>query len=460
VRAELLSFLIASLVLIAAHAQTNPPENDPAWGCYDPAPGHPTAPERAAFIERASAAAVKAEQDYGVPAAALAAMAAQESGYGWTRIALFANNYFGWKGTEGLASAYHLACQPTENDPNAYYVRYSSLEESMLAVAARLHDSPYYKFDTARYRADLNAGVDPALAAKLWIDAIAPNFNGDPARYRRSLRRMMNDPTTPSDNINPTTALYRFAPKPQAPAKYADIASSKAYAEIIALAKHNMDPGVRYTDACIDGSGTIETNYPEYEGYPVKRCIYTLGDLKGLVYTLHPSTAQVATWVAFACIRAGAPDQLKCARRLFWPSEPNVEGIFNSNNGQFPVAGNVIERGDEAGCDEPTTYYNIQFRHGVTVQLADEKKLCLEGARTIDQQESDRKAKIGRFRNVGRVSALTLAEYQTTLGKTISTNSPEHLEWAQLNQLSHLTALDDGVNVMLNIQAERLFGTH
>ena len=67
------------------------------WGCYDPKPGHPTAEEKAAFIAQVSELAVEAEQKHGVPAAALAAMAMEETGLGWTRITLEANNFFGWK---------------------------------------------------------------------------------------------------------------------------------------------------------------------------------------------------------------------------------------------------------------------------------------------------------------------------------------------------------------------------
>lgn len=57
-----------------------------SWLCYGPQSGHPTTAERQAFVERVSTAAIKAEQDYGVPAAAIAAMAIIESGYGFTHL--------------------------------------------------------------------------------------------------------------------------------------------------------------------------------------------------------------------------------------------------------------------------------------------------------------------------------------------------------------------------------------
>src|SRR5437870_3878845 len=67
------------------------------WDCYAPKPGHPTADEKEAFVAEISPLAARAEGTHGVPAAGLAAMAILESGYGWTRMALNANNLFGWK---------------------------------------------------------------------------------------------------------------------------------------------------------------------------------------------------------------------------------------------------------------------------------------------------------------------------------------------------------------------------
>src|SRR5690348_14462291 len=64
------------------------------WSCYGTKPGHPTPGERAAFVKDVSALAIVAERKHGVPAAALAALAIIESGYGWTRLALEANNIF------------------------------------------------------------------------------------------------------------------------------------------------------------------------------------------------------------------------------------------------------------------------------------------------------------------------------------------------------------------------------
>lgn len=62
-----------------------------------PEPGHPTAAEKSAFLATNGVVAQGAERTYGIPAAAILAMAAVEGGYGFTRTALFAKNAFGYE---------------------------------------------------------------------------------------------------------------------------------------------------------------------------------------------------------------------------------------------------------------------------------------------------------------------------------------------------------------------------
>src|SRR6476620_9778456 len=94
-RVLLLSLALVALVPHAVGAAV--------WGCHGTKPGHPTPEEREAFIREASELAIKAEKTYGVPASALAALAIAESGYGWTRVALNANNLFAWKFVKAAA---------------------------------------------------------------------------------------------------------------------------------------------------------------------------------------------------------------------------------------------------------------------------------------------------------------------------------------------------------------------
>ncbi len=148
--------------------------NDPSWGCYDPQPGHPTAAEQQSFVARVGRAAQRAEAEVGVPAAAIAAMAAVESGYGFTRTALYAQNYFGYKmpaGGAGSRGSYTLECQPAWDVGNVYVV-FASLEDSVSWVANRLATSSLYAPTTQRYQADRRAGVDVVTAVNRWVEGI------------------------------------------------------------------------------------------------------------------------------------------------------------------------------------------------------------------------------------------------------------------------------------------------
>lgn len=78
-----------------------------------------------------------------------------KSGYGWTRIALEAQNYFGWK-YYGPAAAegrdqYTLTCQPPE-DINNKYVKFLNLDDAVNLVARKLATLPAYKSDTQYYQ--------------------------------------------------------------------------------------------------------------------------------------------------------------------------------------------------------------------------------------------------------------------------------------------------------------------
>ena len=145
------------------------------WGCYDPEPGHPTAAERAAFIARLRPAAIAAETAMGVPASGLLAMAAQESGFGFTRTALNADNLFGWKygqsaRTAGLSS-WRLECQP-KSDPGKDYAVFSSFEDSLNFVARQLATASRYAPATAAARAARAAGESEDAVTERWLRAV------------------------------------------------------------------------------------------------------------------------------------------------------------------------------------------------------------------------------------------------------------------------------------------------
>ena len=250
--------LLFLLALIACSAGPNPPAapNGPAaprasatapaepWGCYDLKPGHPTASEQEAFVDELARLATRAEDRYGVPAAALVAMAIAESGYGWTRLALNTNNLFAWKHFAGPASEgrsyWVLECQPDE--PGTRFVVFANRAEAVDFVARQLATSDNYRADTERYRRDRAAeavraplerlgldqaaaggGADVVDAVDRWVEGVADPYSSKPELWSRNVRHIMNDPYAPSERLSPERNLYRLSglaplPRDTAPA--------------------------------------------------------------------------------------------------------------------------------------------------------------------------------------------------------------------------------------------------
>lgn len=203
-----------------------------AWGCYDLKPGHPTATEQEAFIDEVARLATRAEDRYGVPAAALVAMAVAESGYGWTRLALNTNNLFAWKHFSGPAAEgrryWVLECQPDE--PGTRFVVFADRAEAVDFVARQLATSDNYRAATERYRQDraaekvrrslerldldqaaVGGDADVVEAVDRWVEGVADPYSSKPEQWSRNVRHVMNDPYAPSDRLSPERNLYRLS---------------------------------------------------------------------------------------------------------------------------------------------------------------------------------------------------------------------------------------------------------
>lgn len=230
----LLLALIACLVAPEApNASQAAAESADAWGCYDLKPGHPTASEQRAFVKEVARLATTAEERYGVPAAALVAMAIAESGYGWTRLAINTNNLFAWKHFPGPATEgreyWVLECQPDE--PGNRFVVFADRAEAVDFVARQLATSENYREDTERYRQDRAAeatraalkrlglnqaavpggGADVVEAVNRWVQGVADPYSSNPEKWIRDVRSILNDPYAPSDRLSPEHNLYRLS---------------------------------------------------------------------------------------------------------------------------------------------------------------------------------------------------------------------------------------------------------
>jgi flagellum-specific peptidoglycan hydrolase FlgJ len=182
-----------------------------ATSCFAPLPGHPTSAEKRAFIDEVSPLAVNAERQHGVPAAAVAAMAIQESGYGWTTLAQHTNDIMAWKYTTASAAggrdSWVLDCGATKDR----YIVFPDRAQAVDFVARQLATSGNYANATNRYRQERAQGAPAVEAIDRWVDDIADPYASQPEPYRAAIKRVMNNPLDPSDRRSPNDNLYRLS---------------------------------------------------------------------------------------------------------------------------------------------------------------------------------------------------------------------------------------------------------
>lgn len=369
-------------------AETVPGSGD-SWGCYDPLPAHPTVAERTAFIAEISGAALAAEVKYGVPAPALIAMALAESGAGLTRMPLCSNNLFGWKWYSAVSAGnrpyFTLGCQPAWDDNNRY-VKFVDRADSIDFVAMKLATLSYYKPDTDAFKQSYGEGADRRRAIRNWLTGIANPYNYDPDKYVRTIERLMNDPITPSDTLNPDRTLYAVAPASDGAV---DSARAAIEAMVAAIIQKRFDAGRRYVvgvdsatkphQNCKDLTTELLQNelVKPYAGVLLNskakllECIHKAseGDTsrQGWTIVLADTADNIAKRIVGACAKV-APQKLEsCAMKMSSTGKPYP---WHSNSYIFPVTGFVFEGpgnckggGGKAGL--------IGFRHGVTVQYGE-----------------------------------------------------------------------------------------
>ena len=186
-----------------------------AWTCYGTKPGHPTPAERAAFVQEVSALALAAEKKHGVPAAALAAIAIVESGYGYTRLAVEANNLFAWRAGPSETRTYTPVCERSRGKPRRY-VAFASRAESFEVVAERLATLDGYREYTERYRGARRRGGAADAAVNAWVAGIAARYSRTPQKFADKVIRVMKH----SEGRRRGTTLYalsRSHPHPDPP---------------------------------------------------------------------------------------------------------------------------------------------------------------------------------------------------------------------------------------------------
>jgi len=156
---------------------------------------YPSTKMKEDFINEISTYAMKANEQWGIPASAIIGMAALESGYGTTRIAVNANNLFGVKvWGYNPKNAWQLKGQPDEDyepvpvlkdfgeDRKIYdeskrrdnwYRAFSSYKEAVEYLAGNLLLNDRYRFAKTNYEERMKKGWDYERASKEYLFDIA-----------------------------------------------------------------------------------------------------------------------------------------------------------------------------------------------------------------------------------------------------------------------------------------------
>ncbi|MFJ7736700.1 S-layer homology domain-containing protein [Lysinibacillus sp. NPDC097287] len=110
------------------------------------------------FINKISIPAMEAKEKWGIPASVIIGMAALESGYGTTRIAVHANNFFGIKvWGYNPKNAWQLKGQPDEDyEPVPVLVDYG--DDRKIFDESKRRDNWYRKFNSYKGAVDYLAG--------------------------------------------------------------------------------------------------------------------------------------------------------------------------------------------------------------------------------------------------------------------------------------------------------------
>lgn len=211
-----------------------------------------------------------------------------------------------------------------------------------------------------------------------------------------------------------------------------------------------LQPARYLSQAC----GTPITDWPGYEGRPVVRCTYSVTNnrktLSALVYLLNPSMANLIDRIAYACDAIGLTREESCGRRL-------AEWIVESNGGQFPVAGFVVEKKDDAGGRGPDPVY-LEFRDGTTIMSTDRLNFT-DNQLDTGAMEHAARAPISETRKYARIANASREDYRLAGGKELvgtgPATDPSH-RWPLVIRANEFRAQATGVDELLRGVAIRL----
>jgi hypothetical protein len=408
------------------------------WGCYDQKPNHPTPAEKRAFVNEVMQYARKAETDKqgGAPSLGILAIAGIESGYGWTRTAIYANNLFGRKAGKEIQNPYVLGCQPGFDKGNQY-LRFNNKEDAVISQSEFLSGSWRYKEYTEQYRHNREAGRTLRFSVNKWIDGIADGgYNACPAKYKDALKRTLEVilPLLPADA--PEIEQLRKEPNDFT---FRDPPPVKDDLQRTLIAFAGALRSGRYLEPVGGCQPYVGKDIKEWDTFPLKLCRYSVVDTSssapvrgrqkaGLVILLDPSAEQLALWAVTACMSVFGSATAKCTDGI-------LEHMRLQNGFQYPVRGTVWKDQHTPGLFEAYAFHDgvivgiSSFKNGTVDPLSDSQ---LVDALT---------APVNWIDDVASISGATPEDYRLNGGKSaLETRSVRDRTWLDVSRLAHQCA--------------------
>lgn len=247
---------------------------------------------------------------------------------------------------------------------------------------------------------------------------------------------------------NPRFSLLRHSELASAPTELASGDTQAAQpngAQATATAYlHQRLTAARYL---AQNCGAPITNWPGYEGRPVRRCNYSFTSagktLSALVYLLDPTEANIAARIGNACAAIGLAQHAGCGTGL-------AQLIINQNGGQYPVAGFVIERKSDAGEDSSDPVY-LEFRDGVTVVTSDKLNFTTTQLDNAAMEHAAR-APLLRAKRYARIANADRAAYYRAGGAENVGTAPEDdkaTKWPAVIRANELEAQATAKDMLL-----------
>jgi hypothetical protein len=192
---------------------------------------------------------------------------------------------------------------------------------------------------------------------------------------------------------------------------------------------------------------TAITDWPNYGGRNLTRCQYSVTSngktLSALVYLLNPQEENIVARIEDACRAIDLGDRPGCGRGL-------ARMIISQNGGQFPVAGFVIERKQDAGGHGADPVY-LEFRDGCTVETTDHLNFT-DKPLTVDAMEHAARAPVASTRRFARIANATRDDYRRAGGNLAVGTGPaddKQNRWLEAIRENELQAQDTGKDVLL-----------